>query len=359
MIPDSLRLDELGERRIVEEILRPRYSRDADRFGDDCALITEGHSVGGGTVVATTDPCPEPMAVLLGYDRLYYRGWLLATINLSDLAAAGARPVAMLTSLVLRNDTTVSELRDLLDGIDHCCGICNTRVVGGNLKEGAKIDISATAIGICETGGRLSRAGCEEGDLIVVVGDLGSFWAGTLAVRHHVTMDESTEKRLLHNVLTPVPKVGIARELVEKGTLKACIDNSDGLYPSLVQLADANQVRMHISMDGIQFPEQVMSICSTLGIDPVRLALGWGDWQLIASLDTAKLRELEDVGARHRVPTFVIGRVERGRGVVLEHHGKIGPMMPIDSQRFTRDSWFTAGIESYIDLMVEGPLWVA
>lgn len=356
---DELRLDEIGERRIVEEVFRPRYSGGVDNnFGDDCAVIAEREALGDGTIVATTDPCPEPMASFLGYTRLYYRGWLLAAINLSDLAAAGARPLGLLTSLVLKNDTTSGELRDLLDGIDDCCSACHTKVVGGNLKESGKIDVSATAIGICKKGRRMSRTGCGEGDLIVVVGDLGSFWAGTLAVKHGLSMDESTRKRILHNVLTPMPKIDVARVLAEKRILKACMDNSDGLYPSLAQLADTNHVRMHIKMEDVVFPQEVIGISSILKVDPVRLALGWGDWQLIACLDPAKLGELQAAGMRQNVPIFVVGRVERGSGVILDHDGRSGPMYPIDSQRFTKDSWFTAGIESYIKALTEGPIWI-
>src|SRR5258707_14371590 len=147
---ESARLDDLGERRIIEEIMRPRYGDQwPEDFGHDCAIVGETDSWPGRTVVATTDPCPEPMASFLGYKDLYYRGWLLATINLSDLAAAGATPVGLLTSLVLPNDLTVSELSRLLDGIDECSRANGTRVLGGNIKEGERIDLTATAIGTC------------------------------------------------------------------------------------------------------------------------------------------------------------------------------------------------------------------
>lgn len=154
------RLADLGERRIVEELLRPRYSTDKrPRFGDDCAFIADGDWLCGATLVATTDPCPEPMASFLGYTSLYYRGWLLAAINLSDLAAAGAHPLGLLTSLIIPNDTTIEDFVSLLDGIEDCCRRVGTRVAGGNLKEGAKIDLTATAIGACQIGQCLSRSG--------------------------------------------------------------------------------------------------------------------------------------------------------------------------------------------------------
>ena len=246
-----MRLDELGERRIIDEILRPRYGIPASTyFGDDCARVVEASSIGGGTVVATTDPCPEPMATVLGFSDPYYRGWLLATINLSDLAAAGARPLGLLTSLILPNETTTDELVRLLDGIDDCCASNETRVIGGNLKEGLKIDVSATAIGFCAMGNCLSRTGCLDGDAIVVVGDFGLFWAGVLAVQHKL-LTGSNEHDLLRNILTPMPKVRVGWQIALNHLLTACLDNSDGLYASLAQLAASNQRYSNDAISGM------------------------------------------------------------------------------------------------------------
>ena len=94
-----VRLQDLGERRIVEEVLAPRYAAASPRFGDDCATV---HLRDNDHLLVTTDPCPPPMSAHLGFPDLYYAGWLLATINLSDLAAAGADPLGLLTSLQLR-----------------------------------------------------------------------------------------------------------------------------------------------------------------------------------------------------------------------------------------------------------------
>lgn len=357
MLDNRLRLDELGERRIIEEILRPRYEKQGiGRFGDDCAFVAYGSSIGEGTLVATTDPCPEPMAFMLGYTDFYYRGWLLATINLSDLAAEGARPLGFLTSLILTNDTTVQQFIRLLDGIDECCDVSGTRVVGGNLKEGKHIDLSGTAVGVCDNDLFLSRTGCNKGDLIIVLGDLGLFWAGVLAV-HNNLLSKENQTNLLRNILTPVPKIHIGQELAREGFLTSCIDNSDGLYPSLAQLGRANKSEMFVSMKNVIFPKEVLEISSTLGIEPLRLALGWGDWQLIGTCPPQNYGAIQIVSERHHVPLHLIGEVRDGEGVVLEHNDRIAEMASIDSQRFTKDSWFTVGLESYLSQLVDGPLW--
>lgn len=354
---ESARLDDLGERRIIEEIMRPRYGdQSPEDFGHDCAVVGETDNWPGRTVVATTDPCPEPMASFLGYKDLYYRGWLLATINLSDLAAAGATPVGLLTSLVLPNDLAVSELSRLLDGIDECSRANGTRVLGGNIKEGERIDLTATAIGTCVKGKGLTRKGCRPGDLIVVIGDLGLFWAGVLAIQKQIPL-ENHENDLLKNILTPSAKVKIGQAIAENELLTACIDNSDGLYPSLEQLADINKCRMLIDFEEVVFPAPVLYVSSMTSISPVRYSLGWGDWQLIGCCSPEHIDALRKLGENFSTEIFVIGEVRDGEGVTLVHDGQAKPMAPIDSQRFTKDSWFTAGLDTYIKMLTTGPLW--
>ncbi len=355
---DSTRLDELGERRIINEILRPRYGKDAsDRFGDDCAAVFETDALPGRVVVATTDPCPEPVASILGYDDLYYRGWLLATINLSDLAASGAKPLGLLTSLILPNELSVGAFTRLLDGIDECCQVSGTRVLGGNIKEGPRIDLTATAIGSFDQGRGLSRRGCGAGDLLVVVGDLGLFWAGVVGLKRGLFLNQHQDE-LLRNILTPTPKVKVAQAISDKGLLTACIDNSDGLYPSVAQLAEINGLQMLVNFEGVVFSPEVLYSSSLTGISPLRFALGWGDWQLIGCCQATNLELLRETVFSHSTQLHVIGEVRSGEGVLLHDKSAFKTMAPIDSQRFTTDSWFTIGLDAYLKALTEAPLWM-
>ena len=144
------RLSDLGERRIIRELLAARYAGNTEAFGDDCAALPLG-AASGQHLVVTTDPCPPPMATQLGFDDHFFIGWLLATINLSDLAAAGADPLGIMTSLQLPASTRLVDFERLLDGLDACCAESGTCVLGGNLKEAPKLDVAATAVGVCDT----------------------------------------------------------------------------------------------------------------------------------------------------------------------------------------------------------------
>jgi thiamine-monophosphate kinase len=347
-IPDNRPLNDIGERRLIAEVLVPRYAS-ALRFGDDCANIELPAMPNGAVVVATTDPCPPPMAHQLGFADLYYSGWLLATINLSDLSAAGAEPIGLLSSLVLPSDMTVGELRRLLDGLDDCCAAAGTVVLGGNLKEAPKRDLSATALGLCREMPPLSRHGARRGDKVVVLGDLGSFWAGTLAVREGLLGVNDAQHPLLRNVLVPPPKVSLGVECRQKKLLNCVMDNSDGLYPTLLQLAATNDLGIHVRAKAFRFPAEVTEMAARLNIDPVRLALGFGDWQLVGCCAPELVEELTHVGAQHSCPVTAIGEVVGGVGVSIEHEQQSGPLLPLDSERFTRGSWFSSGLDGYIE----------
>lgn len=361
----GLCLQDLGERRLIEEVLRPRLNaKGVESFGDDCAHLGVVGDAISGVLVATTDPCPEPMAAILGFTDLFYRGWLLATINLSDLAAAGARPLGLVTSFVLPPTMLVSDLMRLLDGVDACCAECYTRVVGGNLKEtpkdNPKIDMAATAIGLCETK-PLSRVGAQAGDWIAVIGDLGLFWAGVLAVQSglldSLSLAQGGREELLRNVLTPRPKVRLGRDLAAQGLLSACQDNSDGLYPTLFQLAETNGLRVEANFSSVSWAPEILVVADSLQLDPVRFALGWGDWQLIGCGKEERRHEVETLCQGHKIPVHFIGHLAPGSGVWLTHKNHRAPMIPLDSQRFTLDSWFTTGISAYIDALTQGTLW--
>jgi len=351
-----MKLLDLGERNIITNILKPRYSVSNSYFGNDCSIINNYKFKKKDLFVITTDPCPEPMAKQIGFDNLYYYGGLLATINLSDIASSGAKPLALLTSIILPNNTTVESFNNLLDGIDNCCKENKTMVIGGNIKEGKEINISATAIGVCNRKYLLSRKGSDIDDDIIIIGDLGLFWAGVLALKYKIELDEKQKSILLQNILTPKAKVKISQKLAKKKLIKCCMDNSDGLYPSFLQLADDNKQCYQINLDNIEYSPEVKYVSEKLSILKQRMAIGWGDWQLIVSANPKKFNDIVEICRQNSVSVYKVGKVIKGNGVLLEYDGKIGRMIPLDSQRFTNDSWFTSGIDSYINSLIKDPL---
>ena len=356
-ISRNSQLQDIGERRLVSEILWGRYGREIPRdFGQDCAFL---HArVGKGEVlVVTTDPCPTPMAWMLGFKDYFYYGWLFGTINLSDIAASGARPIGFLSSLLLPNSLRVGEFLRLLDGLDSSLSHVHTRVLGGNLRESRDVSAHGTAFGVVRENHLLRRDTARPGDNLVVVGDLGDFWAACIALRDRIRISRQEKEYLLKNVLTPRARNREAILISKHKLLTSCIDNSDGLYPSIKQLAEASHLRFVDDFSKVPFHPAVLRVAKETGLDPVRFCLGWGDWQLIGTVRPEKTSELMKILSRIRSPCSIIGFTEKGPpDVILRHEGKGGNMLPLDSERLTRDSWFSAGIDAYIHILKEHPL---
>ena len=343
----------LGERLITDSILYPRYS-EQHGFGDDCSIIPITQST---CLVATIDPCPYPMSWTLGYKDYYYLGWLLATINLSDIAAMGAKPVGILTSYILPNETTVQEFSRLLDGVDEACRQAGTEVFGGNIKESETLSCEAVAFGYCTPNRLIRRKGASVDDLVVVVGDMGLFWSGVLKSKRGIQLSTEEERKVMSSILTPRAKIKEGQIISKYKLLSSGMDNSDGLYPCVKELAVRNSVDINLDFSKIKWDTIVLKVSEYVKIDPLRLAIGWGDWQLIGTVPVERYDQLVNKMAEINTPVYPIGKVVPGSGSVnLLYKQEFGEMSPIDSERFSEKSWFAQGIDTYISDLLNTPL---
>lgn len=323
-------LGSLGERRILSELLAPRY-RDIEGFGDDCAVLTD-------ELVVTTDSCPTPLMAQLGHDDLYHSGWLLATINLSDLAAAGAEPLGLVTSYTLPPQLPVAQFERLVDGVDDCARAHGTKVVGGDVRDGGSIQLSATAIGRCEPGKRLSRRGAKAGDRLLLVGSPGWLWAAVLLSRDH-TLSDANAAEIVRRACRPWAQLKAGRLLARQGFARAAMDVSDGLYASVRALCEANglgaRMNRHIELDPI-----LEKVCSNAGVSRFNLAETWGDWSLLVAVNridadaAIEALRVEDIGVRD------IGELAPATdGIGFPDGDQMAPWLGVAQERFSQTSW--------------------
>lgn len=342
------RVGELGERTLIDKLLAPRYRQGGNgRFGDDCAVVWP-RSAGATTVVATVDPCPRPAAECLGFRDLHHHGWLAATISLSDLAAAGADPTGLLVSLILPSDLPVHQLLHLIEGIERCAAETQTPILGGNIREGPAIEVTVVGVGAVADA-PLSRVGMTAGDVVLAVGPFGRFWAEFLTYRRFGGPPPEA-------VLFPRAQVSAGLCLRASGLVKVCMDASDGLWPTLAELAKCNRLAVTLDLDNIEWEPDVEQASRRLGIDPRRLALGWGDWTLVTACRPADVSPLRGWLEQAEVPSVVIGDAREGSSVWLRESGTEHLMTPFDSERLTASSWTTVGLEAYIDHLRQDPL---
>lgn len=240
-------LGAVGELAVLARIF-PRLP-DADAAlvgpGDDAAVV----AAPDGRFVVTTDTMVHGPDFRLAWSSGYDLGWKAAATNLSDVAAMGARPTALVVALTAPPATPVALLEALADGLREACAALapGCGVVGGDLGASMTFTIAVTAFGDLEGRAPVLRSGARAGDLIAVSGDLGPAAEG-LALLFAGTPDE--DPAAVAAQLRPHPPIGDGVRAALAGAT-AMMDVSDGLVLDARRLARASGVALDLASGAV------------------------------------------------------------------------------------------------------------
>jgi thiamine-monophosphate kinase len=274
-------LSKLGEFGLLAEL---------ERRGLLGGLDAEGAVLAGGVIV-TQDTLVEGVHFRRGWTSWRDLGYKAAAVNLSDLAAMGAEPEALLVSLALPLDTEAAAMTELYEGLNEP-GIA---VAGGDTTRAEELVIAVTAVGRSE---RVpGRAGARPGDLIVVTGPLGGAAAGLHALCGGLTgFDELVERHR-----RPPLRLAEGRHLA--AVAHAVVDVSDGIGGDAARIAARSGCRIVLDPEAV--PRAPRS-------DEVAALPFWTmgeDYELLAAVAP---EDAEALGFP------VVGRCEDGAGVEPE-----------------------------------------
>lgn len=249
--------------------------------GDDAAVV----KAADGRFVVTTDMMVEGPDFSLAWSTPEDLGWKAAASNLSDVAAMGAVPTALLVALAAPAVTPVAVLEGIADGFREACAALapGCGVVGGDLSVSPVMTFAITAFG--DLGGRapVLRSGARPGDVVAVSGPLGHAAAGLRilfergvdadgrpdAARARSLRSDPETAGLVMAQLRPQPPVagGVAAALAGAS---AMLDLSDGLAKDAARVAKASAVTVNFAR-------------SLLGDDPDGALAGGEDHSLLAT----------------------------------------------------------------------------
>ncbi|ARD13906.1 MULTISPECIES: thiamine-phosphate kinase [Pseudomonas] len=273
-------------------------------IGDDCALLAlapgEQLAISTDTLVAGVhfpDVC-DPF--LLGQRAL--------AVSASDLAAMGARPVAFTLALTLPQ-VDADWLQAFARGLNHMALGCSLRLIGGDTTRGP-LSLTLTVFGAVPAGSALTRSGACAGDLLCVGGALGDGAGALPLVLKQRSAEASIAEALLARYWSPQPQLALGQAL--RGRATSALDISDGLLADCGHIARASGVRLVVERDRLPMSDQLLTLFDLPSARQAALS-GGDDYILAFTLPSGHLASLLDEGW----PVHVIGRVEKGQGVVV------------------------------------------
>jgi len=226
--------------------------------GDDSAVI----AAPDGRFVVTTDMMIHGPDFRLAWSTAHDLGWKAAASNLSDVAAMGAVPTALVVALAAPADTPVGFLDEFADGLrDGCDAMApGCGVVGGDLSVSSTLTIAVTAFGDLEGRAPVLRSGAGLGDVVAVSGVLGAAAAGLRLLFAEAVVGDVPDAELafalraehpeVMSQLAPTPPIADGRRASIAGAT-AMIDLSDGLVLDARRLAAASGVGIDLASASI------------------------------------------------------------------------------------------------------------
>lgn len=239
----------------------------------------------------------------------------LLRVNLSDLAAMGARPLGYLMGLALPGGVDLDWMEQFTTSLAQDQARFGLSLLGGDtVRTPGPLCLSLTALGSAPAGSELMRDGAKPGDLIAVSGTIGD---GTLGLAlHQGDLDELDQRHrvfLLERFRRPEPRLALGLAL--RGLARAAIDVSDGLIADLGHIAEASGVGARIEAAEVPLSDAARAV---LANQPARLTdclSGGDDYELLFTLAPAERAALEHLTDELGIALAVIGRVEAEPGV--------------------------------------------
>lgn len=341
-------LDDLGEdgivTQLVERFLGSQRTSVHLGVGDDAALLA---GTGDAETVVTIDACPTPVVDLLGIGGMYDWGRLAGVISLSDIAAMGAQPTALLSATAMPGRMLAEDYQQFLKGLSDVCIEWSTPIVGGNIREAPSFAATTVALGVVDSGRALRRDGARPGDAILVIGHVGLFWSAVLDVMRSgigsVTIAQEGALR------RPTPRLREAGILQSLNVVTAAMDCSDGVGAAVETICAASGVGAVLDLDNLDSLPEVRRAAREHGLDHSRLVLSWGDWQLLVCTPGSEVGRVRDALETIDAPVHHIGTIASSEGVRESRGAESFPITDlVGSKRFEPTSYMSAGLEPYI-----------
>ena len=231
-------------------------------------------------------------------------GWKSVAVNLSDIAAMGAKPHSILLALSLA-DIEHDWLKGFSQGLYACCDQFGVSLIGGDTTQSPHLTISVTALGWIESSQAITRAGAQVGDYVCVSGQMGD---AAFGLAH---LDHVLRKRLDY----PTPRCQLGQQL--KGLASSMIDVSDGLAQDLGHILKASGVGAQIQLDALPISAALLQLPEE---KQWQYALAGGDdYELCFTISAQNYQKL--IQQKQDISITKIGQITQQKGLTFVQNG--------------------------------------
>lgn len=356
---ENLKISHIGEKKLIKRLLSRSRALQPDSpffdefyfksLSDDAALlnIADNYLVVTSDLLIESSHFPSKMSA-------YQKGMKVVTVNVSDLAAMGAKPIGFILSLGLPSDLCLKEFDEIMEGVLKACQEYEMGLIGGDTNQSEELILSGTCLGTVNKSKVLMKEGARPGDIVAVTGPLGVAAAGFEVLLYSPSNDDSesndnknekefeefteslkptTLELIRKHALQPRARLKKGILLADSGAVTSATDITDGLASEVGELVEASLdgVGITIFQDMIPIIPEVREVAAVLNKDPLDLALYYGeDFELLL---TVREEEFEDLNEEFNL--FQVGVVTgSGRMEIVDKDGKTKILEPKGYQHF-------------------------
>jgi thiamine-monophosphate kinase len=286
------------------EMLRESFEGIGDRkivgIGDDCAVVPVSKS---SSLVVSTDMLVEGVHFLLDATSARELGAKSLSVNLSDIAAMGAVPIASFLSIALPKACRESWLEEFIEGYRDTSSRYNVRLAGGDTtSSNSGVTINVGVIGRAPNSQLKYRNSARPGDVIVVNGMLGESAAGLADI-----LNGNIDTPAADTHRNPTPQVEQGVWLGGRAEVHSMIDISDGVASDLRHILRSSGVGAELELESIPTHYRL------------EWALGGGeDYKLLFTVSPAEFDHLKnEYQAQFGTPLYPIGMIIEGESEIV------------------------------------------
>jgi thiamine-monophosphate kinase len=323
----------MGEFELIARYFAPLSHGFPGAWGllDDVATIAPA---AGCELVVKTDAIVEGVHFLAG-DPPDLVAKKALRVNLSDLAAKGARPLAYLIDLILPERVPEEWVAGFARGLAEDQVEYGVHLIGGDTDgTSGPVTIAVTALGEIALGRTIRRGGAQAGDRVFVTGTIGDAALGLLALRDALPdLSAAGSGFLAERYHLPRPRVALGPRLV--GIATAGLDVSDGLVADLRHLCEVSHLAGEIEAARLPLSGAAREAIGERRERLVAAITGGDDYEILFTAPRSAAESLDRLAAELGVPITAIGHMVSAREPAVTVRDEKGDKLPLASEGWT------------------------